>query len=689
MHSSSGRLRSSLPRRLRWCAVFLIIGLIALLNVQPAHMRAVGLQDDVAAANLDDTELAAAPTAIGPGEQATFTLTLRNSGNSATTANVVIAMPDELNVVGGSVTGGGSYDSGARVLSWNGVDVGANAAVPLAFKVTARGSIGSATSVVVKAAVQSPVGQFLRVAQVTLEPSGSGPAPSNLAGSDKTASRPNFATGEELGYTITVRNSSDSAVVVAVSDPLPSQLDVVSGSITGGGVYNAATRTITWANVNVGANAAVPLAFRVKANVYVNFPAQITNTATITANGGSFTRSATVLLTSVPIDAPPTTGPKLGGSYKSASQSVLGNNEQVTYTIRLINSGNEAATVDVRDPIPADLSYVAGSATGGGAYDANTRTITWDNVAVPAASDKTLTFVAKPAGTISAPKSVINVATITSGDQTLERRARITLSSSAAPGDVRPPQVQSVTIGTQDVLTSRSTTLRIQASDDQELRWMFVQEWQLDATPAPRWTEVRNSGWIPYQAQLPWTLGAENGTHFVGVYVADDANNVSRLDRQALDFASLVQPNNAVSQAGLVPYLVGYGAGVNVSAAVKPDAGDADLYAWYPGNFGLPDKQSTQDGTATDTVSFTTPRAGVYLFVVAGKSASTYDLSITPGGGPRAETFGMAEAQSAAEPDASAAAVTESLLARSGVDPLAVAVQPNAPNTLFLPQISR
>ncbi|HTP06794.1 MAG TPA: hypothetical protein VMP08_00985, partial [Anaerolineae bacterium] len=259
----------------------------------------------------------------------------------------------------------------------------------------------------------------------------------------------------------------------------------------------------------------------------------------------------------------------------------------------------------------------------------------------------------------------------------------------------------------QDVLTSPTTTLHISATDNISVSQMFVREWQMTSTPFPHWTVSQSSGWVPYQADYPWTLIDQDGVHFVGVWVADADHNVSDLDHGGLDFASLVQPNATVAQKHLVPYLVYYPAGVTVTAQLSTTTGDADLYVWYPHNFFWPDHESIRPSPITDTVTFTTPRAGIYLFLVRGFTDATYNLSIDPAGGPRAwppstgndddddggyhdhgpATFNLvAPTAASAKPDE---LTLEPLLSQSGVDPLATAPAPAGFYSSYLPLIAR
>jgi uncharacterized repeat protein (TIGR01451 family) len=389
----------------------------------------------------------------------------------------------------------------------------------------------------------------------------------------------------------------------------------------------------------------------------------------------------------------PPAGPNLAGSYKSASKNIVVSEEKFTYTIHLQNSGTAGATADVVDQLPPQVDYVPGSASHGGDYDPGTETLSWSGIEVPSGDEVLLTFQVT-AMTVDAPTVAMNTATITSDGDTFERKAAVLLVSEL-PGDVIPPMVDSLTIDDQDVLTNPAVTLHISASDNVGVTQMYLKEWMLVTKPVPHWQVVQSSGWVPYQEEYPWTLVSESGVHFVSVWVADGEGNVSHLNRNGLDYASLLLAGETVSKNDMVPYLVSYDAGVDVTATLNTTSGDADLYVWYPDKYGLPDESSVEPGTDPDEVTFTTPEAGTYLFLVHGAEASTYNLTITPAGGPRA--WGMSAAQAgqtarttSVETTAGKTPLTEEQVLRwSGLDPLPQAKTPAGPFVIYLPVVFR
>ena len=620
---------------------------------------------------------------LAPGEVLTYTVFLHNGSITDVVATVTDPVPTPMTYIPDSATENGIYYTDTATLSWSAVTVSAKSNVSLSFAVTAP--LNSMTPTLVTNVATITVGNLAlhRDAVVRLMP----PAPPvyDLAGSYKSASKRTLAPGEVLTYTIYLRNRGITDVVAGVTDLVPQVLTYISGTLTGDGVFDPDAKTLTWNGVKIPAGGSVPLSFAVTTAADVMTPIRVINTAAITVSGTSFERETWVLL--VPRESPVH---HLYGSQKSASKYIVGPGEVLTYTIHLHNSGNSDVLADVMDPVPAPMTYLSGTATGGD-YQADTATLSWSAVRVPAGDGVSLSFAVTAPLSVTTPTRVTNVATITVGSDSFPRKARVLIMPQPVNLDTTPPVVHSLTIDDQDVLTSPTVTLHISATDNVAVRWMYLREWSLKTTPWPHWQVTHSTGWLTYQADYTWTLESQSGTHFVGVWVADEAFNISKTDRRAFDFASLLLPGATVRKFGLVPYLVHYEAGVEVSAVLTSTTGDADLYVWYPGRFGRPDRWRTQPLTATDVVSFTTPRAGTYLFLVHGYTDTTYDLSITPGGGPHA--WPMA-AMSISETDQATPGkpdelTSEPVLTVSGLDPLDSAAAPSEPTTIYLPLVMR
>jgi uncharacterized repeat protein (TIGR01451 family) len=626
---------------------------------------------------------------ISYGEEMTYTIHLEIGWTASLLVDVTDPLPVGLDYVPGSANHDGVYNPTTRVVSWSKVALNTGAPVNLTFKVQDTAQVTQPTPTVNIATIMVMDYAIQRQAWVTLMPS---PVPGpDLRASFKSAWPRMLAPGDVVTYTIHLLNFGTASATVQVSDPVPTPLVYVPGSASSGGVYDASTHTVSWSGVEVPPMKPVLLTFAASAPNAIPSsarPIEITNTATITSGSLSFQRSAEVLL-ALPHASP------LEGSFKAADRNVVAPGQVFTYTIDLHNSSAIPVTATVSDALPVQVEYVPGSASDGGSYDAGSRTLSWSNISVPEASPVLLTFAVQAESPVVTPTRVVNTAAISSGGVTLKRSAQVWLVAKPG-GDHTPPVVHSFTIGDRDVYTSPQVTLSISATDNVKVSWMFLKEWDLATTPYPHWQEVKSSGWIPFQAEYPWTLAQQSGTHFMGVWVADSSLNRSHLTRNALDFASLLLPNTHVDRGGIIPYLVYYPAGVQVTAVLKTLSGNADLLVWFPRNLFSPDLSNPTPGSMVQTITFTTRTAGAYLFLVYGVKASDFDLSITPGGGPRA--WYDPDATTAASADSSTLSQASSadgftynpVLPESGLDPMNVAVEPSGPfYNVFLPAVSR
>jgi uncharacterized repeat protein (TIGR01451 family) len=636
----------------------------------------------------------ASQSMVAAGRALTYTIHVHNAGPEDATAQVVDPLPQNMTYLSGSANLGGVYDAGSNTLVWNTLTVTRGREVSLSFVATAA-AVTTPTLVMNTAAITVGQESLLRSASVVVIPESM--AAADLSPSAKYAARTVVTPGDAVPYTIKLINAGLLDATTDITDHLPLELGYVAGSASAGGVYDAGTRTLSWQDIHVPPFGRVNLTFVATATPSIVSPTAVVNTATIAAGGQLLDRHATIVVVPHP-EVPP--HPLLAGSHKRASERWMTPDDTLTYTVKLMNSGAVDALVNVTDPVPPALSYVAGSANNGGAYDPGTQIISWEAITVPAWSSVPLEFAVMATSAVSRPLLVMNTATISvTGDGTFRRQAPVMLLPESS-GDRNPPDVHSLTIDDQDVLTSPTTTLHISATDNISVSQMFIREWQVTSAPFPHWAVIQSSGWVPYQADYPWTLTSKNGVHFVAVWVADAARNVSELDRNALDFASLVQPGAPVARKQVVPYLVYYPAGVTVTAQLTSTVGDADLYVWHPRNFLWPDRKSLRPRPEADAVTFTTTRAGIYLFLVRGYADATYDLSIEPAGGPRAgsDTWGggggdhhtalnlAAPAAVAAKPDE---LTLEPLLSQSGLDPLVTAPAPDGFNQVYLPIVIR
>jgi uncharacterized repeat protein (TIGR01451 family) len=140
----------------------------------------------------------------------------------------------------------------------------------------------------------------------------------------------------------------------------------------------------------------------------------ITNTVILPNLYGMFLqRSVSTLINTVDLSA----------STKAIDPPAASVSETVTYTIALVNTGTFTATATITDPLPAGITYLAGSSTVDGVpielYDSVSNSLKWTG-AVAAGDTVAVRFKA----TLNVPSgSVINFVTIDDGAGTIVQRA--------------------------------------------------------------------------------------------------------------------------------------------------------------------------------------------------------------------------------------------------------------------------
>ena len=258
------------PRLLLICLLVLALGLGITAFVQAGAARASQESPDHGMPpEWPGFYKSASQTMLAPGETLTYTIHMNNPTPAVVTATVTDPLPFGLVYVDGSVTGGGGYNPSTRTLTWSQVAVTPGSTVELTFQVMQAPTDHWPMPVTNKARFQVGNLFFERSVTIQLVPEPPTP-PSALSRSMKTASRWMLAPTQTLTYTIHLVNEGNTPTLVTVTDTVPSEVAYVDGSATGGGVYDAATSTLSWSAVSVPPMGRVKLTFQVTPAVEVS-----------------------------------------------------------------------------------------------------------------------------------------------------------------------------------------------------------------------------------------------------------------------------------------------------------------------------------------------------------------------------------------------------------------------------------
>jgi uncharacterized repeat protein (TIGR01451 family)/gliding motility-associated-like protein len=356
---------------------------------------------EVIAPVLDITKLPGAFTA-NAGENITYTITVRNTGNAPAT-NLVVTDPLPANTTFVSADNGGTFAS--NLITWNLGSLEAGSSVNLVLVVEVDASVPAGTRIRNIATATSPDNLDGPVAssddpnlEVVVE---------NLANLEvtKAADRPTIRSGQNIVYTIVVTNNGPSdAVGVVVNDPLPTGTTFVSASNSGA----FANGTISWTLGTVKAGESLTLLLTVTSSSALTDGDVITNIANAESpSDPSGPKSSAPSLVTIDNSSP------ILEIEKIPSTTSLNAGEEFSYTITVRNSGNASATnVVVTDDLPEGTTFVA---TGNGGTH-NSGIVTWalDTIA-PGDSIVLVLFVKINEDVLSGTK-IMNIAVADSPD---------------------------------------------------------------------------------------------------------------------------------------------------------------------------------------------------------------------------------------------------------------------------------
>ncbi len=239
-----------------------------------------------------------------------------------------------------------------------------------------------------------------------------------LGASTWTVDRPIAASGDHLGYNLVLHNDGWETVSASLSDTLPSLVEYVSGSLSGGASYQPATRSIAWEGAIPPGNSRA-FAFRVAIHDPLPPGTVFTNTVHLGC-ADHYIYFDKPLKTRVNV-------PDFSTSSMTADQPTASAGDSRRYTVVLRNTGIiDASSAVLHNPFPWFTTYVSGSlsVSNGGTSEVTPESIHWTGP-VPIGQPVTVTYdllMNPPFGILS----IDNVAHILDGyGETVEVKASV------------------------------------------------------------------------------------------------------------------------------------------------------------------------------------------------------------------------------------------------------------------------
>ncbi len=203
------------------------------------------------------------------------------------------------------------------------------------------------------------------------------------------------------------------------------------------------------------------------------------------------------------------------------------------------------------------------------------------------------------------------------------------------PSDITPPVITNFTINDGATSTSqKQVVLDVTATDvgSGVESVLFVEYEYVQSVGG--WVPGQMSDWLPYadaNVDYPWALLPSPGVHYLQVWGADAAGNISAPFSQFIGY----QPDVIDISAGQIHVYrerLTLGAGLQVRLTVL-DGGTVDFYVWRPDASLV---QLVEGVNIFEEIVFTADMDGVYQIEVEAQTNANYRLEIIPMAGPTA-----------------------------------------------------
>lgn len=317
--------------------------------------------------------------AVEVGDTIEYTIKYHNSRNVAATVTITDVLDKGLTFE--SASRNGSYNAENRTVTWTLSNVAPfeDGSVTLRVTVNEEAKHADETAAVKNQATVVIPGNDAEIrydtnpVETPVEPEKPTDPTKEATGIDEKSGT--VTVGQQIEYTIGYRNHNNAAAAVTVTDKLDKGVKFLFASE--GGVYDEATHTVTWKFDKVAPFTTDKVTLKVEVTEAAREPENDETQATVKNSASVAIGNEAAVDTNV-VDLPvkpeePEKPEKKATNLDQTGTKKVG--DEIVYTIEYHNHLNTVENITVMDKLDEGVDFV--SADNGGAYDAETHTVTW------------------------------------------------------------------------------------------------------------------------------------------------------------------------------------------------------------------------------------------------------------------------------------------------------------------------
>ena len=317
--------------------------------------------------------------AVEVGDTIEYTIKYHNSRNVAATVTITDVLDKGLTFE--SASRNGSYNAENRTVTWtlSNVVPFEDGSVTLRVTVNEEAKHADETAAVKNQATVVIPGNDAEIrydtnpVETPVEPEKPTDPTKEATGIDEKSGT--VTVGQQIEYTIGYRNHNNAAAAVTVTDKLDKGVKFLFASE--GGVYDEATHTVTWKFDKVAPFTTDKVTLKVEVTEAAREPENDETQATVKNSASVAIGNEAAVDTNV-VDLPvkpeePEKPEKKATNLDQTGTKKVG--DEIVYTIEYHNHLNTVENITVVDKLDEGVDFV--SADNGGAYDAETHTVTW------------------------------------------------------------------------------------------------------------------------------------------------------------------------------------------------------------------------------------------------------------------------------------------------------------------------